>query len=103
MAVMILGVIMLIAIGLSVVFVTELKTSILIRQSGVAFYAADAGTEFALYQVLKVGVPAGEILMSSPQALDDGAVFWGSWDASAHTIQFTGKYSSVRRRVEVNW
>lgn len=97
LALLILGVIILVALGLSAIFVGELKVSTLIRQSGPAFYAAEAGTEYALYQVSHLGVANG----NSFQTLSNGATFSVEWNVNS--IRSVGKYANTRRKVEVTW
>ena len=106
LTVLILGVILLIAMGLSLIFVQEIKNSGLVSQSGPAFYAADAGAEFALFQILKNGAApqAVPLILDKPTNgffIYDGTkaeVTWG--DTSINSV---GKFGGTRRRVQINW
>ena len=95
---LILSITLLIGVGLSGVFFNELKISDSVRQSGPAFYAADAGAEYALYQRFNVGVISGSSSLSLPYSKASYQVSWGS-----NSINSLGAYSNTNRRVNVTW
>ncbi|MFH0852047.1 MAG: glycine-rich protein [bacterium] len=95
---LILSITLLIGVGLSGVFFNELKISDSVRQSGPAFYAADAGAEYSLYQKYKVGVISGSGSFFLPYSKASYQVSWGS-----NFINSLGAYSNSRRKIEVNF
>lgn len=94
---LVLGVLLLIAGGLSAIFVGEIKISSLIRQSAPAFYAADAGTEYALYQINVKGnnTNSDSFYLSIPA---HAAVSWNTTGAIS-----TGQYGQTQRRIQLTW
>ncbi len=96
---LILSVIFLIVFGLSAIFVNELKISSWARRSTPAFYAADAGAEYALYRVTQSG-NASENFSGD---LHIGASFSGSWDKNTRRILSSGRYLQTVRKVEINF
>jgi hypothetical protein len=105
LTVLILGVTLLIAMGLSMIFVGEIKSSSLIGRSGPAFYAADAGAEYALYQVLRAipSQPTGN--MPNQPLPSVGAKYDVEWDSGVTPsyIKSLGRYKETRRLIEINW
>jgi len=96
---LILSITLLIGIGLAGVFFDELKISDAVRQSGPAFYAADAGAEYALYQRFKVGAISGSSSFSLPYSKAScKEVRWES-----NSIDSLGVYSNSKRRINVTW
>lgn len=94
----VLGIITFIGVGLSAIFLNELKISSLIRQSASAFYAAETGAEYALLQANKKSPGStGNYALT----LTNGASFEVNWNPSS--IQSVGKYASVRRKIEITW
>jgi len=103
LTVLILGVTLLIAMGLSLIFVQEIKNSGLVGQSSPAFYAADEGAEFALFQILKKGEgPQADVLLNKANGFfmynETAKVTWT--DTSINSLGFFG---GTRRRVQINW
>jgi hypothetical protein len=94
---LILSVTLLISAGLSVIFVQQIKNSSLMSQSTVAFYAADAGSEYALYQIMKKNINNGNY----NETFSVGSIFSVSW-SSANIIS-RGEYGKTTRKVEVNF
>jgi len=94
---LIMGVTLLIAFGLSAIFVNEIKSSSLVSRSASAFYAADAGAEYALFQVFK----KGESPSSFSASLYNNASFIVSW--AANSVDSLGTYSQTKRRVQLTW
>jgi len=95
---LITGVTLLIAMGLSQIFISEMKSSRLVAYSGPAFYAADAGAEYALFQVIKKSAaPQSGV----PLSLSYGATALVSWTNTS--VNSTGFFSGTRREVEINW
>lgn len=96
---LVLVVTLLISTGLATIFLQELKGSGLIGRSAVAFYAADAGAEYALYQMINADPPveAG----SKTELLSSGGSFDVSWSAGG--INSLGEYGGTRRKVELGF
>ncbi|MBI4709465.1 MAG: hypothetical protein HY764_04685 [Candidatus Portnoybacteria bacterium] len=101
-AIIVMGAILLIALGLSNIFIAEIKMSSLVRQSGAAFYAAEAGTEYALYKILKADPPELTGNFSVPQMGDSEASFNVSWDY-ATDISSVGSYGRANRKIKILW
>lgn len=102
---LILGAILLIALGLSNIFIEEIKTSGYIRQSAAAFYAADAGAEYALYQISKsTSLPAsGSAHIDLTTAGSRVDVTWSYADPGEKKIESTGQYVTTNRKVKIEW
>lgn len=106
---LIMGLTLLIALGLSIIFVNEIKNSSLVSKSASAFYAADAGAEYALYQIFKAPVrrPSG----TDSKNLYGSALYnvcWGNsctpgCSGAPNCINSSGTYSQTKRRVELTW
>lgn len=96
---LVLLVTLLISTGLATIFLQELKGSGLISRSAAAFYAADAGAEYALYQIFKIGDvgPYTDV----PGTLSNSSTYLVSW--SATSVASLGEYGQTRRKVEVGF
>ena len=95
---LIIGVTLLIAVGLSTIFMGETKKSRLVGYTGSAFYAADAGSEYALFQIIKKSVDSGTDVELD---LSYGATASVSW--TNRSVNSLGFFSGTRREVEINW
>lgn len=108
LTVLILGVTLLIAMGLSLIFVQEIKNSGLVGQSSPAFYAADAGAEYALYEILKAD-PELDDPINCPAAGNCSKTINFSYGARANvswtnsSINSLGFFGGTRRRVQISW
>lgn len=107
---LIMGITLLIALGLSVIFVNEIKSSGLVGRSAPAFYAADAGAEYGLYQIMKNadyssdGEISPEIFSQESFPGLSAAVSWSTVaDLSSGWINSSGSYSGTKRKVELSW
>jgi len=95
---LIIGVSLLIAMGLSLIFIGETKSSRLVGYSGQAFYAADAGAEYALFQIIKKSaIPQTDFSLS----FSNGASAKVTW--TDRSINSLGFYSGTRRKVQISW
>ena len=109
LALLIMGVTLSVASGISVIFVNEIKNSNLVGRSAPAFYAADAGAEYALYQIFAAASrrPSGDDVVN----LFGGAVSNVCWGNSCDQpcggapdcISSIGAYSQTKRKIELNW
>ncbi|OGZ33379.1 MAG: hypothetical protein A2174_00390 [Candidatus Portnoybacteria bacterium RBG_13_41_18] len=103
---LILSAMLIIGLGLAAIFAGEVKTSGYIRQSATAFYAADAGSEYALYKINKVEDLMNEtgITLSLSSAGSSFTVKWKYEEAGADKwIESTGKYANTNRKVKIIW
>jgi len=96
---LIMGITLFIAFGLSAIFVNEIKNSSLVSRTAPAFYAADAGAEYGLYRITK-----GVAGVTNPPIIY-GASVNVSWSGtiSSGYINSSGTYSQTKRRVELSW
>lgn len=99
LALIILSATLVISLGVAGLMIAQSKMAIQASKSIKAFYAADAGAEWCLYQLRK-----GEDCLLPPGApLDNGA----TWEVAVQdgvkswTIQSTGRYGDTSRRIEV--
>lgn len=99
---LILGMVVLIGVAISSIFTEELRTSSFSSQTGPAYYAAESGAEFALYEIVKEGQDTGVILESAAKSLaGSGAQYWVSWDTNS--ILANGRHGKTRRKIEIGW
>jgi len=97
---LILGVILLVGLGLASIFINELKMSSFVFQTGPAYYAAEAGSEYALYQMIKPD-PSVQSGNYSATLFSSNATFNVSWDSSG--INSIGQYVNTFRRIQITW
>lgn len=95
LSVLMIGVLLVIGLGVSVLMANQVKMSTDAGQSVLAFYAADAGAERCLMFVRKGGGGCGS------GTLSNGATFSAS-RPNPSTIISTGSYGSTNRRVELS-
>jgi len=108
LALLILLVVILIVLGLTNIYVSELKSTAFTNQSGRSFYAAEACTEFALYRITKM---SGQETGSENVNLNaSGATCSADWDADTsipgptdNTIYAKGEYGQTARKLCVGW
>lgn len=101
LTILVLDAVLLISLGLALIFIDEIKTSSLVRQSAPAFYAADAGSEYALYQMVKKNVASGTNVSGNLEYVSSS--FLVSWDRNTRSINSLGQYQNTLRRVTVSW
>jgi hypothetical protein len=94
---LILTILLFIILGLSAIFVNELKLSSMAGRTAAAFYAAESGIEHALYQISK-GVTSGS---ASGTLTNSKASYEASWSATMATS--LGRYGNTRRKVDINF
>ncbi len=104
---MVMTLLLSIALGLSSIFLTQVKISRDIGYSVVAFYAADTGIEQILMQ--RSG-PISSCTKISPCFLDNGAEYFTvvktpglDCNASNYCITSIGVYKETRRAIEVDF
>ena len=95
---LIITVTLLIAMGLSLIFISETKSSRLVGYTGPAFYAADAGAEYALFQIIKKSAAPQT---DYPLSFSNGASAKVSW--TARSVNSQGFFSGTRREVQITW
>jgi len=103
-AVIILSIVLLIAVFIVNVVVTQLKLAGDINNSVAAIYAADAGVECQLYKIrqsvsLNCYTSGGQITMSNGAAISTTVT--GS--APNFTVKSLGSFRDVRRQFEVSF
>jgi hypothetical protein len=101
MTLLIMGTILLIAMGLSLIFINEIKNSRMVAYSGPAFYAADAGAEYALFQIIKKSAPGQTDFLLGSSFFTYGATAKVTW--TDRSVYSWGFYSGTRRKVEISW
>ncbi|MDD5589745.1 MAG: LamG domain-containing protein [Candidatus Portnoybacteria bacterium] len=94
---LIISVLLVIVLGLSFIFVNELRLSSMVGRTAAAFYAAESGIEHALYQISK-GITSGTV---SDNLTYSNAEYSASWDATS--AQSLGRFGSTRRKVEMHF
>lgn len=98
--ILIMGVILAIALGISAIFVQEIQMMREVGYSVIAFYAADAGIE--------------KVLTSNPphplsEVLENGAKYevsvkrQGANCTASFCLKSTGSYKTVKRAIEVRY
>jgi hypothetical protein len=102
---LILVVVLLIATGLSLIFVGETKESRLVGYSGPAFYAGDSGAEYALFQIVKKSVnvnPGSYYTLNLSYIPASAKVTWNAGSSNSF-INSVGSYSGTLREVKITW
>lgn len=103
LTVLILSGILIIGLAVASLMMAEIKMAGQVGQSVPAYYAADAGAERGLYEVLNKTGPIynngqGQNLVSV--TLDNGASYEVIWDGGAKLTSL-GKYQQTRRKIEI--
>ena len=100
MTMAIISVVMLIAVFVANVVVTQLKLASDIADSITAIYAADSGVEYKLYQIRKEGNTAG-----AEFSLSNGAAVSVTVTGALPnlTIKSLGSYHAVKRQFEASF
>lgn len=97
LTIIILSTVLLIATLIVMVTITQLKLASDINNSTVAIYAADAGAEWRLYQILNGSIP--------PLAMDNGAVITTTVTGILPniTIKSLGSFKNTSRQFEITF
>jgi hypothetical protein len=96
---LIITVTLLIALGLATIFISETKKSRLVGYTGTAFYAGDAGAEYALYQIImKSNYSGNSVPLTLQGSKATASVTWTS-----NSVNSWGFFSGTRRRVQISW
>jgi hypothetical protein len=97
LALIIMFILIAIALGVSLIIVSQMKMMKGMGDSVVAFYAADTGIEQTLYQIRVGGGWNGDISGS----VDGGASYYVTSPAS-DTYQSKGSFAKVKRAIEIS-
>jgi len=108
LTVLIVSVLLAIGLGLSAIFLREIK---IIREMGnsvVAFYAADSGIEEIL---MNREIPVSSCVENNPCPLDNGAKYFleitdntdPNCDADYYCIKSVGSYQGTKRAIEIKY
>ncbi|MFH1712567.1 MAG: hypothetical protein ABH896_00040 [Candidatus Jacksonbacteria bacterium] len=97
LAFFIMNVLLLISLTAANIMIFDIRMSAEIANSVPAFYAADAGSEWCLYQVrILEAVPC-----SVAKTLSNGATFNAT--SGANLVNSAGTYGNIKRDIEVTW
>ncbi|OGZ33755.1 MAG: hypothetical protein A2Y98_03230 [Candidatus Portnoybacteria bacterium RBG_19FT_COMBO_36_7] len=96
----IITVTLLIASGLSLIFLGEIKQSRLAEYTISAFYAADSGVEYALFQIVNNSGDEGDDVILN---LTNKAEATVDWSVTGKMIDSLGFFSGTNRRVQLTW
>lgn len=103
LTVIILSVVMLIAMLISNIVITQLKLAGDINDSVAAIYAADSGVECQLYNIRQAKLlncfSGGDLIMSNGATIATTVIE----SAPSFTIKSLGSYRTVKRQFEVNF
>jgi len=99
---LIITITLLIASGLSLIFIGQIKQSQLAGYTTSAFYAADAGAEYALFQIVKTinSVP-GENYSENLNLEYNEATVFVEW--TYRSVDSRGYFSDTNRKVQISW
>lgn len=107
LAIMILSVLLALALGISSIFLGQVKDLRQMGYSVTSFYAADAGIEQVL---LTRAAPTSSCTQTAPCPLGNGADYFltitpsgGTCTALNYCIKSTGEYQGVRRAIEISY
>ena len=101
---MILNMLLVIGLGVSVLLFQQVKLSLQVGESVVAFYAAEAGAERCLYEIRQNSAdscPYTDVSLD----FDSRAVYTTVYDESVNstTMSSIGQYLNISRKIELNW
>ena len=104
LTVMILNMLLVIGLGVSVLLFQQVKLSLQVGESVVAFYAAEAGAERCLYEIRQNSAdscPYTDVSLD----FDSRAVYTTVYDESVNstTMSSIGQYLNISRKIELNW
>lgn len=102
----ILSVVLVIALGSSLIAATQVKTSLSSSESAIAYYAAETGAEYALYEVIKNSNEPAVTCGVSWVAAGSGRYCLkksGTIDTGDLKVQLIGEYKSTRRSIEISF
>ena len=97
-----------IALGISSIFLGQVKVVSGLGYSVIAFYAADAGIE-SILMVREDTPPSSPCTKISPCALSNGATYYldivagGSCSAANYCIKSIGSYKGTNRAIEITY
>ena len=99
LATLLLSILLVIGLGISALMLQQIKLSGQSSQSVIAFYAADAGAEWCLYEVRKGSdaCPSGDVFLDIPSTKYT-VVYNGT-----NLIESIGSYKRVVRKLELGW
>lgn len=107
LALMVMMILLGIALGISTIFLGQVKILRQLGYSVIAFYAADAGIDEVL---LTRDAPNTFCLETRPCALDNGATYYieirpGGLNCAAfnYCIKSVGEYKETRRAIEIRY
>lgn len=106
LALLILAVVFVIAMGVSEIIIVQVKISERVEDSVSSFYAADSGVECQLYKVFKENTTSTDQCLSllGNTAFNDENIFVSDLKfISTSTINSVGEAYSVKRGIRVEW
>lgn len=109
LALMIMGILLAIALGISAIFIGQTKMLKEMGDSVIAFYAADTGIEEVLSGD-RNNPSSGGCIESSPCSLDNGAEYYldirdntADPNCPNFCIKSTGSYKETKRAIEITY
>jgi len=104
---MIMTILLAVALGVSTIFLGQMKSIREMGYSVIAFYAADAGIEEVLMNRSNPSSPCTE---SSPCSLDNGSEYYinvrasgSNCEANYYCVKSVGVYKGIRRAIEITY